>query len=227
MTQETPQQSAERQLEQEEEQRRQSRLSELTREEAQRREAQAREAEREARRAEASEKAAELSRRRLELEEQAEETMTAMTATLDELRSLDSEHRKALHAAGGVQGPGKYQDLDKALTQWVQGALLRNNPSTRARTLQEVDLLTGSEEPESRSPAPGLPGARVEDAPRLEADRLLSKLLQRAQQMFLQYGRPVSWNECVAESERDEVARILDDEQKAELRAALRGEAGR
>lgn len=220
----TPEQHAARVEAREEEARRESRRKAIAESEVQRRETETREAEADQKRAEASRKAEELGARRAELEAQAQEQMNALNETLDDLRSLDVEHRRELHAAGGVRGPGKYQDLGKAVNEWVQGSLLRDNPSSRARTLAQLDLLTVSEEPEPESRAPGLPGSDPRDEPRREENRFLATLSQRAEKMRRDYGRDLHLSELIQPSERDSFDQ-LSEADREKIRAMLTGEA--
>jgi hypothetical protein len=148
--------------------------------------------------------------------------MNALTATLDELQGVDVEHRRELHAAGGVRGPGKFQELGKAVREWVQGSLLRDNPASRARTLAEIDLLTVSEEPEPESRAPGLPGSDPRDAERQEANRFLATLSQRAEKMRRDYGRDLHLSELVVPGERETYDQLSEGDRER-VRAMLDG----
>lgn len=236
--QESPQQAAQRQLEAEEQSRKRSRLDTLTKEETERRERERLEAEREAAREAASRKSDELAEHRRKIEEKIQKQVQAVNASLAALQETDSEHRAAMMEAGTFGNHTLHrQPLSRSVDQYLQGAFpgfLRGRearPGARNPSLAVLDPLTPSEEhaevPSVQTPDQGLVGSRVEDEPRLQSNRLLLKLIQRAGKLFVQYGRPVAWNECVAESERDEVERVLTDEQKAALSAALSGEVRR
>jgi hypothetical protein len=219
----TPEQHAAQQEEAEESARRESRRKAIAESEVQRRETEAREADKEARREAARQKAEELGARRAELEAQAQEQMNAVNETLDDLRSLDGEHRRELHAAGGVRGPGKYQDLGRVVHEWVQGSLLRDNPSSRARMLEEIDLLTVSGSSENAFQAPGLPGSDPRDEPRREENRFLATLHQRSVQLRRQYARDLAFGELVSPGERDQVDQ-LSEERREQVQRMLTGE---
>lgn len=98
--QETVQEIARRRLEAEEAAARDARLRELEAKEERRREAERAEREREERRAAARAKAEEMAVRRGELIRSVEEAAAVLVASIAELESLDSVHRRKLTEAG-------------------------------------------------------------------------------------------------------------------------------
>lgn len=63
-----------------------------------------------------------IGRKRLTLEERAEEEAATLAATLEELRSLDVEHRRALAAVEHGARPEKvFSDFPRELLAWFKG----------------------------------------------------------------------------------------------------------